>query len=208
MPRYNANERIQIVLQMHKEVRDCLKKYGVRKTSVDELVRKVNIPKGTFYLFFPSKEDLIYDVICEYRKEILQNLLQKLEAEPKLTATNFLKIINEIFYEVSTSFLVEVERNNEMEFLFKKLPKEKVEEQEAEINRLYDQLKRYVCKTNDEEFEVLLTASMLLFKTTLAKEEFGEQLYYNSIKMLLNGISLQYMNKGAGDDVPFKGNWS
>lgn len=172
------------------------------------MLPKVNIPKGTFYLFFPTKEDLIYDVICEFRKEILQNLLQKLQVEPKLTATNFLKKISEIFYEVSTSFLVEVERNNEIEFLFRKLPKEKVEEQEAEINRLYDQLKRCVCKTNDEEFEVVLTASMLLFKTTLAKEEFGEQPYYDSIKMLLNGISLQYMDKGARDDVPLKGNRS
>ena len=87
MPRYNVNERIQIVRQMHEEVRVCLKKYGVRKTSVDELVRKVNIPKGTFYLFFPSKEDLIYDVICEYRKEILENLLQKLAIETKLNTT-------------------------------------------------------------------------------------------------------------------------
>lgn len=35
---------------------------GVKKTTVDELVKREGIPKGTFYLFYPSKEMLLYDV--------------------------------------------------------------------------------------------------------------------------------------------------
>lgn len=207
MARYNANERSQIIEQMQSEVRDCLKKYGVRKTSVDELVKRVNIPKGTFYLFFPTKEDLIYDVICQYRQELLESLLSKLEREKRLNTDSFSKIVYETFCEASNSFLVEIERNNEMDFLFRKLPKDKVEKQEKEIDRLYHQLRKFVSCVNDEEFEILLTASLLLFKTTLVKESIDEQVYYNSVKLLINGISLQCISRGVDNDVPTKGSF-
>ena len=45
------------------EANACLAAYGIRKTTVDELVRRVGIPKGTFYLFYESKGRLIRDVI-------------------------------------------------------------------------------------------------------------------------------------------------
>ena len=56
MPRaYSDQERAYIRQRLHEEAILCIKQYGMRKTSVDELVRRVNIPKGTFYLFYPSK---------------------------------------------------------------------------------------------------------------------------------------------------------
>ena len=52
MPRaYSDQERAYIRQRLHEEAILCIKQYGMRKTSVDELVRRVNIPKGTFYLF-------------------------------------------------------------------------------------------------------------------------------------------------------------
>ena len=56
MPRaYSDQERAYIRKRLHEEAVLCIKQYGMRKTSVDELVQRVNIPKGTFYLFYPSK---------------------------------------------------------------------------------------------------------------------------------------------------------
>ena len=37
-----------------------MQKKGVKKTTVDELVKRVGIPKGTFYLFYPSLINLIH----------------------------------------------------------------------------------------------------------------------------------------------------
>ncbi|WP_286081321.1 TetR/AcrR family transcriptional regulator [Parablautia intestinalis] len=39
--------------------------YSIRcpATTVDEIVKRVNIPKGTFYLFYKSKELLLFEVI-------------------------------------------------------------------------------------------------------------------------------------------------
>ena len=62
MPKiYSEEERRKIVRSLKEEADKLIVEKGVRKTTVDELVQRAGIPKGTFYLFYPSKEMLIYD---------------------------------------------------------------------------------------------------------------------------------------------------
>lgn len=42
---------------------------GVRKTSIDELVRTAGISKGSFYRFFSSKEALALEVLAEWERD-------------------------------------------------------------------------------------------------------------------------------------------
>lgn len=37
--------------------------HGFKKVSVDEIVQKAGVAKGTFYIYFPSKEDLYQELI-------------------------------------------------------------------------------------------------------------------------------------------------
>lgn len=63
MPKsYSEQEREYIKTRLKEEAAKCLAQYGVRRTTVDEIVKRVNIPKGTFYLFYKSKELLLFDV--------------------------------------------------------------------------------------------------------------------------------------------------
>lgn len=39
--------------------------YGIKKTTVDDIVEAAKIAKGTFYLYFKSKEDFFYQLIAE-----------------------------------------------------------------------------------------------------------------------------------------------
>lgn len=52
---------------------------GVKDTSVDELVRAVGIPKGTFYLFYGSKEELYQDVMVAFRAQMQEEMLAMLQ---------------------------------------------------------------------------------------------------------------------------------
>ena len=53
MPKsFTPEERGYIVRRLQKEATACLAQYGIRHTTVDELVRRAGIPKGTFYLFY------------------------------------------------------------------------------------------------------------------------------------------------------------
>ncbi len=52
---------------------------GVKDTSVDELVKAVGIPKGTFYLFYGSKEELYQDVMVSFRIQMQDEMLAMLQ---------------------------------------------------------------------------------------------------------------------------------
>ena len=66
MPKcYSDQEREYIKKRLKEEAVACMGQFGIRRTTVDELVKRVNIPKGTFYLFYPSKEMLLFDVSQE-----------------------------------------------------------------------------------------------------------------------------------------------
>jgi len=52
---------------------DCLLKYGVRKTTVDQIVQMTGIAKGSFYKFYDSKEILFFTVLEDYKNQLLMN---------------------------------------------------------------------------------------------------------------------------------------
>ena len=79
MPKsYSDAEKEYIVKRLKEEAAKCLVQYGVRRTTVDELVKRVGIPKGTFYLFYKSKELLLFEVIQEQHDAINNDLAKAL----------------------------------------------------------------------------------------------------------------------------------
>jgi TetR/AcrR family transcriptional regulator, fatty acid metabolism regulator protein len=63
-------EREALILQVAEEV---LMEKGYYETSIDEIASRVGIAKGTVYLHFPSKEDLIVAIVM---KEIRQLIVE------------------------------------------------------------------------------------------------------------------------------------
>ena len=73
-------ERETLILQAAEEV---LMERGYHETSIDEIAARVGIAKGTVYLHFPSKEDL---VIAIFERD-LQQLLQYIDSTMDSTLT-------------------------------------------------------------------------------------------------------------------------
>ena len=55
------------------------KELGLQKMSVEKLTAAVGIAKGSFYLFFGSKEDFILEIAKYSSEETQKMLLSKLE---------------------------------------------------------------------------------------------------------------------------------
>ena len=54
MPKiYSDEEKKQIIERLKKEANALMQEKGVKKTTVDELVKRAGIPKGTFYKLLP-----------------------------------------------------------------------------------------------------------------------------------------------------------
>ena len=52
--------RDRVRIQLLETGFELIKQYGMKKTSVSEIAKKTGIATGTFYNFFPSKEEFIY----------------------------------------------------------------------------------------------------------------------------------------------------
>jgi AcrR family transcriptional regulator len=62
-------EREALILQVAEEV---LMERGYHETSIDEIAARVGIAKGTVYLHFPSKEDLVLAIFERDMEQLLQ----------------------------------------------------------------------------------------------------------------------------------------
>ena len=57
-----------------------LARYGYRKLTMDDLASEVDIGKGTIYLYFRSKEDLVYSHIDRVVRQLIERLKRVLRS--------------------------------------------------------------------------------------------------------------------------------
>lgn len=85
------SELIQVGIRFSKEL-------GLQKMSVEKLTEAVGIAKGSFYLFFDSKEDFIL-AIAEYAGgETQKMLVSKLNGRRQMSAHEFMEFFNEYLH--------------------------------------------------------------------------------------------------------------
>lgn len=57
--------------------------YGLKRVTIDQIVKEVGIAKGSFYKFYRNKEDLCYDCIMEIERKVRLDIIKDLsELEP------------------------------------------------------------------------------------------------------------------------------
>ena len=61
--------------------REFFERFGYRRTVIDNVVREAGVAKGTFYLYFESKEELFLEVVKAMRAEIMQEYYEKISKE-------------------------------------------------------------------------------------------------------------------------------
>lgn len=197
MPKsYSDKEREHIINRLKDEATLCLNIYGVKKTTVDELVRRVNIPKGTFYLFYDSKELLLYDVINDLHDEIQNQFLSEVGfLQGNFTCEKLTNLLFQIFKKVDSTCLLKIMTNGDLELLMRKLPNEIVEEHLAHDNNLMEQLILSIPQASDKDIESFSGAMRGIFLTMLHKREIGEIIFDSSLKLLISGLVMKLMEE-------------
>lgn len=88
---------------------------GIKNTSIQNIVDKANVAKGTFYLYFKDKYELRDIIIMKKSSKLFNNAIEKLQ---KTTITNFsdqiVFIIDSVIDELSKDKLL-------LQFIFKDL---------------------------------------------------------------------------------------
>lgn len=193
MPKsFSESERAYIRERLISEAEKCLAQYGIRKTTVDELVRRAGIPKGTFYLFYESKERLIFDVILRFNDRIQQELLEAVSALPDAPDADALtEMIFALYKSLENTFLPRLMLDGEMEFFMRTLP--------PELSKLHaehdaDKVRALICMLpgiGTERAELYSAALRSVFLTLMYKDEIGGELFDETLRMLIRGVALQ-----------------
>ena len=193
--RYSEEERAYIRKRLKEEAVSCMGQFGIRRTTVDEIVKRVNIPKGTFYLFYKSKELLLFDVIQEQHELINQKLYQEISRfshEPfsveKLTDVNF------EFYKMTEEMpMFQLMDSQEIELLVRKLPREVVEAHLQDDTDSIQKLFSFLPVKKEVDIKVVSAAFHAIYYATLHKAEIGEDGYDEALRMLIQGLITQVL---------------
>jgi AcrR family transcriptional regulator len=193
MPKsFSEAERTYIRERLMKEAEDCLAAYGIRKTTVDELVRRVKIPKGTFYLFYESKEALIFDVILKYNAEIQEKLIGQIAAmRKKPDAEELTEILFGLYRSLDGSFLLKLVGTGELEFFMQKAPPEFIRTNALDDELMVGRLMALVPEADAEKSALYSAALRGAFLLLLNKKEIAYDRFDDMLRMIVRGIVLQ-----------------
>lgn len=136
--------------------RSVLAEKGFDATKVSEIVERAGVAKGTFYLYFPSKLDLVFALVREMREKIL------LEAEKVIGSQSSKQ--EELIQVIKAAFSV-MENYNDVFPVFNAVSAFKTEhwKAEKEIRRPYYSLLKSLIESGQKsgEFRSDLNTEMI-----------------------------------------------
>ena len=194
MPKsYSDQERAYITKRLKEEAAACMGQFGIRRTTVDEIVRRVHIPKGTFYLFYPSKELLLFEVIQEQYEQVNRELVQALSglAGASPTAEDITDVIFSFYRMTEDMPIFRLMDSEDIELLVRKLPQEVVKAHLREDTDTIRKLLTLLPAKKDVDLEVLSAAFHAIYYATLHKKEIGEAHYEQALRLLIHGVVTQ-----------------
>jgi len=198
MPKtFSDSERTYIKERLMEEAKQCLAVYGIRKTTVDELVRRVRIPKGTFYLFYKSKELLFFDVFCALHDEFQAKMLAEVAVlKDGMDAEKLTDIIYRLYKSLDGSFLLKLMTDGELELLFRRLPPELAKLHAEKDDFRVEELVALVPSLKTEKIKVFSAAIRGIFISLLYKREVGEAVFDEALRVMIRGVVIQMFEEG------------
>ncbi|PKL67242.1 MAG: hypothetical protein CVV28_07540 [Methanobacteriales archaeon HGW-Methanobacteriales-1] len=129
MPRpWSEKEKEVIKKSLLKEGRNLFEKYGLQKTTLDEIVSASNISKGSFYLFYKSKEELYFDVLEEVEHEFKEKMFENMFRPGRNRRECFKAFLNKMVELLTTMPLYKEITSSNYELLLRKLPEKTLNE--------------------------------------------------------------------------------
>lgn len=191
MPKiYSPEEKENIRLSLRSAAEKCLMRYGVKRTTVDELVHMANIPKGTFYLFYESKEHLFLDVFSSFMEEENRRYLEMLqELDENHIVTSLTTIFHQMVMRVYEKGIYRFLDDGQIELVLRKIPyQERLDMVEARKEYI-ENILSYFAIDDEEDVEAFQGALSAIYYILLHADminDIGKAVY-----TLIRGLVLE-----------------
>lgn len=195
MPKaYSDKEKELIINGLKEAAKGYMVSFGIKKTTVDELVKKVGIPKGTFYLFYKSKEELFFEVIEEIHDHIQNKALQSVAVmEGNLSVNGMVELFMGLFKLMDESNLITLMVNGELDVLMRKLPYEVVKKHHEKDDFSIEKMLAMFPKVEEKNVKAFSGAFRAVVMTLIYRREIGEEIYDDALRLMIRGLVLQIM---------------
>jgi AcrR family transcriptional regulator len=110
---FEGNKKYELVLEV---ARELFWKYGFKRVSIEEVVRKANISKMTFYRYFPNKTELARKVFDQVVSKGLEDFREIMESDstPQQKIHRFIMMKSEGTNDISAEFLADFYENPQL----------------------------------------------------------------------------------------------
>ena len=118
MPRaFTAVEKETIRNRLLQAGRDCFTRYGLRKTTIEDLTGPAGIAKASFYLFFDSKEALYVQIMFDEMPAMMKRIANASYEKTDDTREALVLLMQATVHEIQTNPFSKVALDNPDELL-------------------------------------------------------------------------------------------
>jgi AcrR family transcriptional regulator len=199
MPRaFTETERERIRERLIAAGKKSLNQVGLRLLAVDDIAKEAGISKGSFYSFFPSREDFILSVFesweLEYRSALLKSVSEGGGSARERLERFFLGAFDMLNREPGLAKMTPLE----LERLIERLPSERVAQHQAKDNEvLGETFASWIEEgiVDPESLEAMPGIVNALFAIALHKEEFAPGGYPAATRLISESLAMRLASR-------------
>jgi len=195
MPRaFTESEREKLEAKLVGVGKKLVNRLGIRRLSVDDVVKEVGISKGSFYSFFPSREDFILSVFesweTEYRGRLLKEVTESAGSPRERMERFFIGAFEIIEREPGLATL----GLKDIETIIERLPPERLARHQANDSRVLEEtFERWGAQGVIDPAMLVAMRGLIpaLFSIAMHKDDFPAGTYQPTVRLLAEALALR-----------------
>lgn len=142
---------------------------------------------------------LFFAVLEEYQIDTMNRLIEQLEQENLINTNQFVQLLYDFYQDFRYSFMYTIFKNNEMELLIRKLPKEVITTHHLLDNGMIEKIVSRINIQENVTVEIVSALFRTIAMSILHIDEIGEKQFDIVLKLLIQGIVGQITKENDND---------
>ena len=188
----SEQEKEHIKNAMYVKGIELIRKKGMKRVTVDDIAVAVQIAKGSFYSYYPSKEEFLYDIIKKNEQALFDRIL-----EIGASSGNFKDKITHALHEIylAPDSLALYVQPSDLEYLLRKLP-DAINRKEKDKSKTNFQQTMNVLGIEDTPCDYSVLANLMdgLHFIASNQNQYGEQGRAQALSIVVEAIA-EYLSK-------------
>lgn len=195
MPKkYSVQEKENIRKDLLLHASRSLFHKGVQDISVDELVKKAGIPKGTFYLFYKSKEELFIDLLVSFRLDVQEEMLSMLqELDENHIVTSLTTVFSHLTEELYSKGIYRLLDEQQLQIISRKSDEDIFKRESGALLDFFKELFGYFAIDDSSDIAAFFSAFMMIVFSMESAQRIKNPL--SAWRLLLRGLMLQLVGE-------------